>query len=132
MIGQTVLISSGDIDKPATGGAELTYALDEQAASVDAVILAADGTELRRYTGLPTEAEEAHDLYWDGNDAAGLPMPEGQYTVKIEALDADGDPLAYETFVGASVDSVIYSNGMTQLALSNGTVVASTEVYEVR
>ncbi|MHA7875621.1 flagellar hook assembly protein FlgD [Roseivivax sp.] len=131
LIGKTVSLSSSSFELGEGGGAELSYRLADNASSVSATILAADGTELRRIEGLPTSAGEAHGFTWDGNDYAGLPLPPGRYEVEIRATGADGKAVSYETFTQATVDSVVFEQGQSLLSLDNGETVAASSVRAV-
>lgn len=132
LIGRTVLMSSSEFELGASGSAELSYRLAEEASSVTATILSDQGVALRSYDGLPTSPGQAHELYWDGNDFHGLPLPEGGYRVRIDAVDAQGETISYETFVEAEVESVLFTSGISQLQLANGEVVSSSAIKAVR
>ncbi|MHA6327048.1 flagellar hook assembly protein FlgD [Roseivivax sp. CAU 1753] len=132
LIGKTVLTSSSEFELGASGGVDLSYRLQENASSVTATILSEQGVALRRFEGLPTTAGGTHELFWDGNDFYGLPLPEGSYRVQIDAKNAFGETVAYETFVESEVESVLFADGFSQLQLANGDVIPSTAIEAVR
>jgi flagellar basal-body rod modification protein FlgD len=42
---------------------------------------------------------------WDGKDASGLQWPDGNYTISVTAVDANGQPVAIPTEIEAPVDA---------------------------
>jgi flagellar hook assembly protein FlgD len=79
----------------------LPYSVSEPA-SVTAVITADGGTVVRTLT--ETAAAGANVLTWDGRTAAGLPVPDGRYTVTFGGRDAVGN-----TGAGATTKVDVYA-----------------------
>jgi flagellar basal-body rod modification protein FlgD len=50
-------------------------------------------------------AGNSQPFVWDGVDASGLRWPDGNYTIAISALDANGQPVAISSEIQAKVDS---------------------------
>jgi flagellar basal-body rod modification protein FlgD len=50
-------------------------------------------------------AGNAQPFVWDGKDASGLQWPDGNYTISINAQDANGQPVAISTEIQGRVDS---------------------------
>ncbi len=132
LIGRDVLTSTSKVGLGPSGGADMSYKLAANASSVTATILSEQGVALRSFEGLPTTAGTTHDLHWDGNDFHGLPLPAGSYTVKIEAVNSAGEPIAYETFAQSEVESVLFVGGESMLELANGDVIPATSISAVR
>jgi flagellar basal-body rod modification protein FlgD len=57
------------------------------------------------YTTTSTMNAGRQAFKWDGKDASGLQWPDGNYTIAISAVDANGQPVAIPTAIEAPVDS---------------------------
>lgn len=64
---------------------------------------------------------------WDGKTSTGLAAPDGDYTIKVTALDATGQPVTVKTEVTGKVDGVDMS-GDTPVLLIGATRVPVTSV----
>ncbi|QFT47400.1 Basal-body rod modification protein FlgD [Roseivivax sp. THAF40] len=132
LIGRTVMTSSSEFNLGPSGGVDLSYRLEEGASSVSATILSDQGVPLRTFEGLQTSSGQTHELYWDGRDFYGLPLTEGSYRIKIDAVNSVGDTVSYETFVEAEVESVVFADGFSQLQLANGETILAQSVEAVK
>ena len=131
LIGRVVEVPGNALQSGGEGA--LTYELGGAADWVTASITGADGTVLRRIEGLPGAPGQRHDLNWDGNDDAGLPvLGDGPFGVALAAEDAAGAPVAATTWVEATVEGVVNSNGASLLSLDNGTSVESSSITRIR
>ena len=114
------------------GSAEFSYVLAEGATSVKAVIKHADGTVVQELTDLPTDAGQLHPVTWGGTAADGLPVPDGEYSVVMTAVDTAGDPVESHSYIEAGVEQVMFANGLPVLVLDNGIEVSSLDVVAVQ
>ncbi|MCR8550580.1 flagellar hook assembly protein FlgD [Salipiger sp. P9] len=131
LIGKTVVAPTNQVGL--SGGiAELGYRLGQEADSVTLTIKTADGTVLRSYGGLPVTPGELHELTWDGLDYEGLPLPDGQYVMVLEAVDGKGDAVASQTYAASEVMSMTYESGLATLHLANSATVLAGMIEEVR
>jgi flagellar basal-body rod modification protein FlgD len=64
---------------------------------------------------------------WDGKTSTGLAAPDGDYTIKVTALDATGQSVSVKTEVSGKVDGVDMS-GDTPILLIGATRVPVTSV----
>ena len=67
---------------------------------------------------------------WDGRDLAGNPLPAGDYTFKVEATDADGEPIPVTTFVRGVVDELRFDGGAPILVV-DGQEIALAAISRV-
>ena len=67
---------------------------------------------------------------WDGEDAYGNPLPEGQYTYEILATDPYGADVAANTFIASRVTGVSFGAGETYL-LAGGHRIPTSSVSEI-
>lgn len=56
-------------------------------------------------------------MQWDGKDDSGLAVGDGAYTVKVAAMDAEGELVASEALTSGRVSSVAYASTGLQLEL---------------
>jgi flagellar basal-body rod modification protein FlgD len=67
----------------------------------------------------------AQSFTWDGRTSAGLPAPEGDYTLAVTGLDAGGQPVAVSTNIAGPVDSVDVSGSEPMLLVGSARVPMS-------
>ncbi|MGR3756485.1 MAG: flagellar hook assembly protein FlgD [Tranquillimonas sp.] len=130
LIGRDVTLATDRVEL-AEGAARYDYQLSGPAASVSAVIRAADGTVLRTLTGLPGTGGDAHEVTWDGKDKAGLVVPDGSYRIEIKAEDAEGEAVGYSGRATTQVNGVSWNQDGPVLELRNGDTARSSEIRAV-
>lgn len=131
LIGRVVEVP-GDAVRSGGEGA-LSYELGGAAERVTASVLGPDGAVLRTIEGLSGAAGRRHELRWDGDDDAGLPViGDGPFSVALTAEGADGAPVAAATWVEAMVEDVVSSDGASRLSLDNGTSIESSAITRIR
>lgn len=86
------------------GRAEFSYALPEQSSGTLIVISDATGAVVHSAPG-NTEIGK-HNFVWDGLDANGNQLPEGDYSISVTARDANGDPIEVATSVYGRVTGI--------------------------
>jgi flagellar basal-body rod modification protein FlgD len=62
-------------------------------------------------------AAGVHQIPWSGKDANGAPLPAGEYTVQIEALDENGEPVESSNLVTGVVTGVSFDLGYPELVV---------------
>ena len=120
--------ADGDTTPLVDGYAEWNYALAEQAETVTLTITADDGTVVYDRPG--ANEPGAHRLVWDGTDANGDPLPEGTYTLRVTARDADGAVVAATTTVVGTV-SGIQTSGEELMLFVGRTGIPLSEVIAI-
>ncbi len=75
-------------------------------------------------------AKGSNEIVWDGTDAQGLPVPEGEYSFKVSAQDADGGAVGASTRLKGVVEGVTYASGFPELIIG-GKRVPVGQVMEV-
>ena len=81
------------------GSAKWSYTLLDNAELATIKVLDESGTAV--FTTSGELSTGAHDFEWDGNDNAGVPKPDGIYTIIVNAIDAEGNEVGSTTsFVG--------------------------------
>ncbi len=132
LVGRTVLVpaAAGTLSAGGTlrGAAELTAS----SGAVGITIQDSSGQVIRRLELGPQSAGEVY-FNWDGIGNDGQPAPEGRYFVSADAA-INGDTVALETLMSASVDSVTLGQGGQglRLNLTDGNVVDFASVREIQ
>lgn len=127
MLGRSVSLASDRIELMG-GAGQTSYQLASAAASVTATITDASGNTVRTLTGLPTNGSTRESLGWDGRNDAGVTQPDGIYHVKINAVDASGKAISYDTYPTTVVDQVLYGSTGETLKLRNGAEVSPGDI----
>ncbi|CAB3778559.1 flagellar hook assembly protein FlgD [Pararobbsia alpina] len=139
LIGQGVLTAGNTLSVQAgtsSSGTATQYAtpigVQFPSAVSDATITISDANgNVVRTLDLGAQSAGVVPVAWDGNNSAGMPVANGNYTFKVTAVSgtasATANPLAYSTIiaVGANAD------GTTNLSLSNGQTTDLTAVAEI-
>lgn len=116
-IGTDVEVTSDKVALAAGGTAGFSYTLSKKADSVAVSILNEQGTLVRAIIGDPSTGK--HEMVWDGLDGNGTAAPEGAYTVRITALDAEGNPITSIITVLGRVTGVNLTDGAIRLRMGD-------------
>jgi flagellar basal-body rod modification protein FlgD len=122
LIGRTVVAPSEAITL-GTDGATVPYRLAADADAVTLTIRDAAGDIVRVLKELPGTGGEMQRAVWDGRDMDGTPLPEGTYTVALEALDPEGKAINTQTYTRSLVQQMSFEGGLASLHLANGDTV---------
>ena len=86
-------------------------------------------TVIRQLTELSTDHTKIHTLDWDGKDAAGNSLLDGEYFMRINALDAQLQAISgSSTYRKATVEQVLFSNGENYFMLDSGQQIQADKV----
>jgi flagellar basal-body rod modification protein FlgD len=130
LVGRNVTVASDKIVLK-NSKAETTYKLASDAASVAATITDGSGNAVRTLTGLDTTGGVKTALNWDGKDDSGNVVPDGTYHVAIQAKDASGKPVIYDTYPTTTVNKVDFAGSGDTLELANGDQVPVSQIVSV-
>lgn len=112
------------------GKAEWTYKLDREASDVKLEVLNAAGNVVRAIAPTDNAAGE-HTFTWDGKSAAGTPLAEGTYSLRITAKDSEGATVTSSTYADGRVTGVEQDSGSTYVTL-NGVKVPWDQIISIR
>jgi flagellar basal-body rod modification protein FlgD len=70
-------------------------------------------------------------LTWNGKDASGNTLPDGDYKVSIKALSASGAAVPYTSSLNMKVDSVVFNTDGSISLVSNGHTFDLSNVLQV-
>ena len=111
-----------------SGISPVKYRLQEDADRVELKVYNSTGTVVRTI-GLPPNAGPGQ-FEWDGTDDEGRLLGPGEYTIGIEAYDAEGSGQPVDTYVRGRVDSVRFDNGYPELVV-DGRRLRLSDITEV-
>jgi flagellar basal-body rod modification protein FlgD len=128
MIGKNVKATSATANL--TGGqAQWSYNLPSAASDLKLTITNAAGLVVHAEAPSNLSAGD-HTLAWNGKDQAGNQLPDGVYTLQVNAVDGTGTALATTTYVAGKVTAVQQSNGQTMITVG-GTQVPWNQVTSI-
>ena len=131
MIGNEVMYAGETFRPGPDGGATLAFDVPSEAEDVTATIVNEAGDVVRTFRGLPTTPDEWHGIAWDGRTDGGAAAAGESFTLKIAALDGEGEEIAANTYVTGRVDSVILDAEAPILGLDSGDYITSEHIIEV-
>lgn len=97
------------------GQSRFTYNLEASAANTTITISDSNGRTVY-FTDGETDAG-SHEFAWNGTDNFGFPLEDGAYTLNVNSLDPDGNPVNVGTTVIGTVSGVSTDNGKTLLSI---------------
>jgi flagellar basal-body rod modification protein FlgD len=115
-LGATIT-ADGSTTTLADGKAQWTFTSARPAAK--ATLTVVDSTGQTVYTRTSALDAGASSFSWDGRTDDGSLLTSGQYTLKIDAKDAAGQPVAVSTEIAGTVDAVDLSGDDVQLKMGN-------------
>lgn len=116
-VGREVVARGSDLTLDAGGSVPIDYRVDPDAETVTLTIHDEAGEAVKT---VEIPAERGGGSYaWDGTDDLGRPLAAGRYRVTIEAVDAEGDPLAADTYLSGRVTGVRFDNGYPELMIGD-------------
>jgi flagellar hook assembly protein FlgD len=117
LVGRSVVVEGDAFPHTAGESDELVFELAAEAATVDITVIDADGKVVDVITREDAKAGE-QSVSWDGwDDDIKAPFPEGDYTFRVSAKDADGNPVAARTFVRGLVTELRFDGGTPQVVV---------------
>jgi flagellar basal-body rod modification protein FlgD len=103
------------------GGASTSFSLGANASKVTVTVRDAAGQEVHKEV-LGNTAVGAHTYTWDGQNDQGVHAGTGQFTVSIDALDANGKAVDSTTKITGTVTKVSYERGFPELYVGSAAV----------
>lgn len=122
-IGRTV-DAIGDTTQLKNGTASWSYTLPVNANSVMVTIRNSDGQEVNSF---PYETSEGnHTLTWDGKDNKGLIVPEGAYTLSVDARNFTNQEIGVDMRMSGEVTGVETTAAGEMLMIGNTRIPAAS------
>jgi flagellar basal-body rod modification protein FlgD len=109
--------AAGDTTVLQNGQAEWNYSLPEIAQSVTLAITDSSGNTVQTLQGATDMG--AHQIVWNGLDANGNPVPAGEYTLNITAMDSNGDKITTAMTVVGKVSGIEATGDLVTLFMGS-------------
>ncbi len=116
-VGRDVVARGDQITLEGSDPVPIRYQTEPDAESVTLTVFNASGDPVKQVT-VPADRGSG-TFEWDGTDDDGVPVPNGRYSVSIEAVDGDGTPLTADTFLRGQVTGVRFDNGYPELMIGD-------------
>lgn len=121
----TTVQAEGELGALVKGEANFGYTLPAEAAKAQVQITNSEGMIV--FIGTGSTDKGSNLVKWDGkNSFTGAASPEGVYSIKIKATDANGKEIEADPFIVGKVTSASLSDGEVILSLSGLQVPART------
>ncbi len=120
---------SGDVAELSNGEAAWRYDLPQIAAQTAITIRDANGDVV--HTAQGEVGEGVHVFAWDGRNSAGEALPDGLYTIEIEAIDDADQPITPTVAGYQTIEAVDFSLDDAGVVV-NGRSVPLSSIAEVR
>ncbi|MFB6273780.1 MAG: flagellar hook assembly protein FlgD [Salinibacter sp.] len=114
LIGKNVEAKGGQFSWSGEGETQIGMNLKSAASEVTVTIQNAAGNAVRTRT-LENVQAGSKEITWDGTNDAGASVPDGDYSVKIEATDEQGNSVKATPYLAGSVDRVAFGKNGTKL-----------------
>ena len=119
-VGMDVTFEDESILYSGTGPVNVNYSLDNNAVQSQVVVKDSQGNVV--YTANASKTKGAHTLAWNGKFSDGTQAPAGEYTVTIDAIDAQDKRIGTQVIGSGRVTGVETNNGELFLAVGNETI----------
>jgi flagellar basal-body rod modification protein FlgD len=128
LVGKHILVPGSAVQL--SGGAA-TIGLNLGAAATNVTLNIKDSNgNIVRTLSQGAMAAGSTKLNWDGKDAQGATLPDGNYTVDVTAVDATGKAVTAQTTSYVKVDAVSFQNGVVYL-VGGGKTFTLSDVSEI-
>lgn len=127
LVGQNIEYNSATAPL-SNGQANFVYDLPSTTASTALTVVNANGNVV--YTQPGDTSAGTHVFNWDGKTNAGVPLPDGNYTLQIQAIGADGSKVTPSIASVGAVQAVGVENGAATFTV-NGMSIPLSELVTV-
>ena len=123
-VGMDISYISRDLNFDGTTPIDISYALSEEAVTSKINIYNEDGdlvysADAPRDTGI-------NQFTWNGTDSAGRPVPEGTYSLSVDALNKEDKAIENSTVVTGRVRGIETQNGIVFVLVGDRAVSVSS------
>jgi flagellar basal-body rod modification protein FlgD len=121
-LGKTITVTNGQAALQG-GEADWSYALGSAAVANTLTVTNSAGQVV--YSGTGQTAEGQHDFSWNGESTSGQQLPDGTYTLAVNATDSSGAAVTSAIASKGVVDEVNMTSGTPQLMVGQMAVALS-------
>jgi flagellar basal-body rod modification protein FlgD len=129
-IGKTINNAGSEVQLSSSQGT-INYTVNDPATTkVNITITDSSGTVIRTVTD-SSPVQGAQGYQWDGHNNTGSVVPDGTYNVKVQGLDANGNPTTVTTGTSGVVSNVNINGGQIILTTAGGMQVPLSDVKSI-
>lgn len=125
-VGMNISYVSSEMSYDGENPVTINYALASEAVTSKVNIYDEEGTLV--YSGDAPKNTGTNTFTWNGLKTNGMPVEEGTYTVKIDALDKAGKTIENSTVVSGHVRGIETQNGIVYVLVGERAVAISSIV----
>ena len=129
LMGRHVDVPGNTVQWDGATPAPMAVELDAPAALLHVTIRGENGEALQTFTIEGAQAGR-NEMLWDGLDADGNPLPEGVYSVEVQAVDEAGFPVGATPLMHGVVDRVSFGPDGVMVWV-NGHAVPYTDIRSI-
>ena len=129
-IGKEVAYMGDSIAYKPPGAETLGVDLAGEASKVTVTVYDAQGNLVKTIEQEGSFDKGINEVSWDGTDAKGIQVAEGEYSFKVSAHDVDGNRVGANMRMTGTVTGVTYASGFPELII-DGRRVPVGQVMEV-
>ena len=129
LLGRDVTAFSDEIPYSGEGGRDIHFKAAAEVDRMTITITDADGKVVAREE-LNGIASGEGSWRWDGKDVHGAPVPEGTFTVSINAADDLGNPVTVQNLLKGTVNEMSYATG-APVPFVDGVEISIAEILRV-
>jgi flagellar basal-body rod modification protein FlgD len=130
LLGRDVRVISDKVSLE-EGRAAFSVTLSSKAERVSISILDASGAVTRRIDQGPTSPGAPLDFVWDGVDQSGVARYDGVFSIKVDAVDAEGKAVGNLVATSARIEQIDYEGVDPVMQLSNGSRIGSSAILSI-
>ena len=131
LIGRTVVSEGDTVSLGAANQPILGFALSDPASRVTIEILDQNGAVRRSIQANSSGAAGADQVQWDGLDDNGDRLPEGVYQFRVNAVNANQDPVANLTFARERVTNIVLG-AERPVVVQSGNALNNSEIISIQ
>ena len=118
-VGMDITYSSNQV-KYTSDPVAINYSMPQEASIAKIQIYNENGTLV--YTADAAESKGEHTFNWNGKNTSGVQLDSGTYTVKIDAVTSENEPIATSTYFHGHVSGVETKGGTSYVLIEDGAV----------
>ena len=123
-VGMDISYISGEMNYDGSTPVDITYALGSEAVTAKVNVYNEDGELI--YSADAPKDTGMNKFTWNGTKTNGNPVDTGNYTVKIEAVNTENEPIATSTFFSGRATGVENKGGVAYVVVDGRSVPATS------
>ena len=131
VVGRTATFQANTVElsDPGRSVPNLIVDLEENVSSLEIVVSDVSGRTVKRFEYGPKQ-KGSFDVSWDGRQDDGSLLAQGKYEIKVQARNANGDPVQSMVKARGLVEAIQLANGQPLLKVG-GVITSPNEVLSI-